>query len=235
MKFDNQTDTAGMEVAEWKWDFGDSTVFYGKDPPQHGYLSTGIYTVQLSVTCSNSCSDSKSKEIQVCHGMLKKPGLYAYGPNVWYLVCSNSTANYYRWYYNGNYVFNEGTYIYVANQNLGEYQVAISNDDECYVPSDVVIIPTTGEITTENKDKIMIYPNPSNGQFYLYNMIPAGNRLNYRLTGMYGNEISRGKLVTNNNEPISFNFHPLKDGIYFIEIFNDESRIYSGKLVIKQY
>ena len=47
MRFDNQTDTAGIEVTEWKWDFGDGTVFYGKDPSQHGYLSTGFYTVTI--------------------------------------------------------------------------------------------------------------------------------------------------------------------------------------------
>jgi uncharacterized protein (TIGR02145 family) len=231
-RFDNQTDTAGIEVAEWKWDFGDGEVFYGKNPAQHFYNSTGFYTVQLFVECSNGCSDTVSNLIQVCHGMLKKPGLYAFGPNLWYLVCSNDTANFYRWYYNGSYVNNEYTYVYVANQNLGEYKVAISNDDECYVSSDVVLIPTTGEWTAEKEDKIILYPNPGNGQFFLYNTRPAGNRLTYRLISIYGNEISGGRMETNDNETIHFDFYDLKDGIYFIEIFNEESKIYSGKLVI---
>jgi len=102
MKFDNLTETAGTEVTEWKWDFGDGSVFYGRDPSPHGYLSTGFFTVRLSITCSNGCADSVSKKIQVCHGLLEKPLIYVFGPNVWYLVCSNDTANYYRWYYNGN-------------------------------------------------------------------------------------------------------------------------------------
>ena len=80
----------------------------------------------------------------------------------------------------------------------------------------------------------MIYPNPCDGQFYSAQPGSWWQRFIYRLTDVYGNEISGGMLQTNNNETIRFNFHFLKDGIYFIEIFDDESRIFSGKLIIKK-
>jgi len=234
MKFENQTDTAGIEVTEWKWDFGDGTFFYDKDPPHHGYLSTGMYTVQLSVTCSNGCSDNRSKAVQVCRGMLKKPMLFAYGPAVWYLVCSNDTARYYRWYYNDDIIPVAVSYIYVANQALGEYSVAISNDDTCYVASDVISVPPIAQSTYFPEGEIMIYPNPNDGRFYVSNLFPAGKGLRYRLSDSYGNEISEDRLPIRTNEVLEFNFSLLKEGIYFIGIFSDESGIYTGKIVIEK-
>jgi PKD repeat protein len=233
MQFNNQSDTVGIAITAWKWDFGDGTVSDKKDPPQHGYLSTGRYTVQLSVTCSNGCSDSVSKEIQICHGMPKRPELRAFGPNLWYLICSNDTAKFYKWFYNGSSVYNKYTYVYFAYQNLGEYQVAISNDDECYVFSDVVGIPPASvELTADNEDKIIIYPNPGNGHFFLCNLTSDSRKINYRLMGICGNEISCGQLETTNNSAIHVNFSFLKDGLYIIEIFSDESIFYTGMLVI---
>ena len=234
MTFKNQSDTSGVDIAEWRWDFGDSTEFIGENPPQHGYLTTGTYTVQLSVTSSNGCSDSISEDVQVCHGILQKPELLAYGPNTWYLVCSNETASYYRWYYNGNQLFDQSSYILVANKKMGEYRVAISNDDECYVESDKVWIPVTGISSAETDEFIRVYPNPNDGHFRIYTLNEGINLYNYKLIDVLGKEILSGKLISENGKSILFKYDHLKDGIYIIEIYNDHTRIYSNKIVIKK-
>jgi PKD repeat protein len=234
MTFENQTDTFGISIAEWKWDFGDDNVFVGKNPPQHGYLTTGNYAVQLSVMSSNGCSDSIAKDIQVCYGLLRKPELLAYGPNTWYLVCSNDTALYYKWYYNGNQLLNQNSYILVTDNKMGEYQVAISSDDECYISSDMVSIPITGVFAIETNEFIRIFPNPNDGYFVIHVLNGVMSHYNYRLIDIQGKEIASGMIKSENNKGILFRYDHIKDGIYIIEIYNDRTRVYSGKIVTKK-
>lgn len=234
MSFENLTDTFGFSIIEWRWDFGDDTEFIGKDPIQHGYLNTGIYTVQLSITSSYGCFDIMSEDIMVCHGLLKKPELMAYGPNTWYLVCSNDTAPYYKWYYNGNQLFDQSSYIHVADKKLGEYRVAISSDDECYVSSAKVWIPVTGVKDVETDESVRVYPNPNDGYFWIHIPNQDIKIYNYKLFDVFGKEISAGKSKSDNDKSIFFKYDDLKDGIYFIEIYDDFSGIYSGKVVIQK-
>jgi hypothetical protein len=234
MSFENQTDTFDIDVIEWEWDFGDSTGFVGKNPPQHGYLSTGNFIVQLSVTGSNGCSDIKSEEIQVCRGIPKKPELLAYGPNTWYLVCSNDTALFYKWYYNGSQLLEQDSYILVANKRLGQYQVAISSDDVCYVESDKVWIPVTGISSATTDESVRIYPNPNDGHFVIYTLNEDIVLHYYRLFDIFGREISSGKLNSETGKNHRFYFEDLMNGVYFVEILVDNCRIYVAKLIIKK-
>jgi hypothetical protein len=190
--------------------------------------------VKLSAMSSHGCSDSLSEDIQVCHGLLKKPELQAYGRNTWYLVCSNDTAPYYRWFHNGNQLFNQSSYILVANKEMGEYQVAISSDDECYVSSDRIWIPVTGVSASESKEFIRLYPNPNDGYFGIYALNENINLYDYKLINILGKEIESGKIRSENNNSLFFKFDNLKDGIYIIEIYNNNKRIYSDIIVIKE-
>ncbi|MBN2214162.1 MAG: VCBS repeat-containing protein [Bacteroidales bacterium] len=234
MSFENKTDTFDISITEWEWDFGDSTNYFGKNPPQHGYLTSDNYTVKLSVTGSNGCSDMQTEEIEVCLGMLKKPELRAYGPNIWYLVCSNDTANYYKWYYNDNQLFNANSHIYVAGHDMGEYQVAISSDNRCYVSSDRILIPVTGSCLPE-KDRITgIFPNPNDGRFHIRNLRTGDHRYYYKMIDMNGVEISDGSLWSDNDSDIRFDYRYLANGLYFLEIYDHDSRIYLWKFFINK-
>lgn len=94
-----------------------------------------------------------------------KPLIYAKGPTIWYLVCSSNSAASYKWYYNGTLIPGADTYLYVANQNLGRYNVLISNDKGCVTISDTLKIPS-GAVGIEDIDPfsgLKIYPNPTTG------------------------------------------------------------------------
>jgi uncharacterized protein (TIGR02145 family) len=232
IRFDNKTDTAGIEVKTWEWDFGDGGSFSAKDPSPHAYLSTGKYTVKLSLTCVNSCSDAVSKEIQVCHGLLKKPDLRAFGPNLWYLICSNDTAKFYRWFYNNNLVYNKYTFIYFAYQNLGDYQVAISNDDECYVSSDVVSIPTIGEHAAENSDNIIIYPNPTNGSIRILYSDPYTGPVMVKIYNAMGLMVKEMKLYKNSfSYSEEMDLSDLGKGLFMLELKTNQKSLKTRILV----
>jgi hypothetical protein len=165
--------------------------------------------------------------------MLKKPELYAFGPNLWYLVCSNDTANFYRWYYNGIYVNNESTYIYVANQNLGEYRVDISNDDECYISSDMVSIPPTGEWTTENKDKITIYPNPAQGRIRILYSSSYRGKILIKIVSAGGAVAKELKMVKNRAEfSEELDLAGFESGLYLLELVTDHNTFRNSLVII---
>jgi PKD repeat protein len=94
-----------------------------------------------------------------------KPFIYVQGPIVWYLACSNDSASKYRWYCNDELIEGADKYFYVANRRMGNYQVSIGNDKECYTRSDVVTIPTgaTGINDIDPFEGLKIYPNPTPG------------------------------------------------------------------------
>jgi len=97
----------------------------------------------------------------------EKPMLHAQGPTVWYLTCSNKNADFYKWYCNSNLIEGANDYYYVAGRKMGDYQVSIGNELECFTRSDFVTIPTgnTGLDDVDPFEGLKIYPNPTNGLF----------------------------------------------------------------------
>jgi hypothetical protein len=103
----------------------------------------------------------------ICNEPLDKPQILSYGPNVWYMTCSNKSAKLYRWYLDNKLITGATTYFYMANQKTGVYKVEISNEGNCYVPSDEIKIPTgiTGIEDPDPFTGVKIYPNPTPGLF----------------------------------------------------------------------
>jgi len=60
---DNSTVSSGS-ISSWAWDFGD-TKSSTSQSPSHSYTSAGTYTVKLTVTTNNSCTDNISKTVTV--------------------------------------------------------------------------------------------------------------------------------------------------------------------------
>ncbi|MCD4769749.1 MAG: T9SS type A sorting domain-containing protein, partial [Bacteroidales bacterium] len=108
-----------------------------------------------------------------------KPDLYVKGPVVWYMAASDNAAAQYKWYHDGTLIPDADKFIYVANQTLGTYKVAIANDLGCFTMSDEITIPTTKSLMTDffvpeqfrlDEDidpfaNLKIYPNPTPGMF----------------------------------------------------------------------
>jgi len=127
-----------------------------------GYLDQADYAVDAIL---NSCS-ARSQTLEIFYqNAPEKPTVYAVGPTVWYLACSNNTAATYRWYYNGVLIPGADKYYYIANQKMGEYAVSIANEQGCYTMSDAITIPITGIEETDVFSGLKIYPNPTPGIF----------------------------------------------------------------------
>ncbi|TAL77129.1 MAG: PKD domain-containing protein, partial [Bacteroidetes bacterium] len=129
-----------------------------------GFLSPGNYYMEAGLNGCSAWSDTLNLHFEDAPA---KPDIYATGPTVWYLACSNDSATQYKWYYNGNLIQGADKYLYVANQKLGKYNVSISNIKGCFTVSDTLKIPLGG---TGIEDiypfaGMKIYPNPTPGLF----------------------------------------------------------------------
>ena len=97
--------------------------------------------------------------------MPEKPEILAEGPVVWYLACSNDSATEYRWYYEGERIDGADEYLYVAGQQLGKYEVSVSEEGSCFAMSDPVWIPLGTGVEEDVWKYLRIYPNPTPGMF----------------------------------------------------------------------
>ncbi len=69
VNFSNQSSTSAGYIVRWEWDFGDGntlTVYHPANPNiSHVYPLAGTYNVTLTITASDSCTDSESQFIVI--------------------------------------------------------------------------------------------------------------------------------------------------------------------------
>lgn len=54
-----------LNAVTWFWDFGDGTTDTQADPPPHTYATVGDYTITLTATNADGCSDQTAQEVHV--------------------------------------------------------------------------------------------------------------------------------------------------------------------------
>jgi len=57
--------SGGAPVAAWNWDFGDGSAHNAEQNPTHIYISSGDFTVTLTVTCTRGTTSTRNLTIHV--------------------------------------------------------------------------------------------------------------------------------------------------------------------------
>jgi hypothetical protein len=212
-EFEYQWSRSGIEI-----DGATQSVYGGK-------LTGGEYSVEVA---SGTCNAQSPQYSLTEKEAPDKPDIYARGPNIWILACSNQSAIGYRWYYNGSLITGATEYMYIANQNLGDYYVEINEGGECWTMSDIIDIPS-GEITGVDElidETVSVFPNPSEGIFTisLGNYFPG--TIHVTITNEIGNALKIQEFTDVNG--FEMELPELPHGIYFGKIE------YQGKVVMKK-
>jgi len=212
--FNYQWQRSGVNI-----DGANRSVFEGK-------LKSGDYSVIVN---SGLCSEESDILTLTTKPAPAKPEIFARGPNLWLLGCSNDTAKDYRWYYNGQLITGAKTHLYFADQNLGNYYVEINDGGECWTMSDIINIPS-GDIINGIpelfNDAVIIYPNPSSGLFN----VSFGAVLPGLITIEVMDEVGKivGHYDIKNANGFAIEMENAKQGIYFCKIE------YKGSVVMKK-
>ena len=155
------------EAYIYHWTHNSNSIIPDVNTILAGVLAQGTYRVKADI---QGCVSEEVRFDLVWKTAPDKPMVVADGgPVIYYLFCDNQDADLYQWYYNGDAIAGANQYYYVAHQNLGAYQLEISeNDKECPIRSDVVNVPalSTG-LDTPADGSLMLYPNPSSGEFVI--------------------------------------------------------------------
>lgn len=65
ISFEDISTSYQSKIIEWCWNFGDGSIFYGKNPPAHIYSKDGLYEVSLHVTDDKENEDERCKVVKV--------------------------------------------------------------------------------------------------------------------------------------------------------------------------
>lgn len=109
-------------------------------------------------------------------------------------------------------------------QGDGEFAVEITLNG-CTAVSNCHSFQTLGLSTEKKHSLFKVYPNPSNGVF----IIESNSNYSFEIINTQGKVVYKSEITTGENEINT----PLKSGIYFWKTSNTESRVDTGKLIIK--
>ncbi len=138
-------------------------------------------------------------------------------------ILSSTVAYSYQWYLNNVLIQGANSQNYVPLQN-GNYQVQITDVNSC-ISALSVPFNFTGTAISEFsvKNKIYVYPNPSNGQLFINNP-DAVNEYNVIVSDTYG------KIISDNKNGKIIDISNMKNGMYFIKIYSENKILYSNKI-----
>jgi hypothetical protein len=214
----NLTVTQGINITDWGWEFGDGLTDTVRNPGSHVYINSGEYPVSLTSITDHGCSRSTVKAINVADA-LPKPQMFSKGPVVWYLACSNDSANYYHWYCNRELIQGASSFLYIANRKVGRYYVSISDNGQCFTASDTVGIPTgyTGIEDIDPFAGLSLYPNPTSGLITVDLENQLFGDMNVTIVTINGKEIYSNKFEkTTEHFSGEVDLSDKAEGIYFI-------------------
>ncbi|MDD2636937.1 MAG: PKD domain-containing protein, partial [Bacteroidales bacterium] len=157
------TDLSYYEATSWAWDFGDGGTSNDQNP-EHFYASPGSYTVSLSIE-----SEFGQDELEVPSyiTVFEKPviefdithesGAGNADGQIEMIITGGEAP------YTINWSNNEHSLL-ISGLSAGLYSAAIIDDNGC-LGSGIAEVNVITSISDEAKNKLQIYPNPTDGEF----------------------------------------------------------------------
>lgn len=254
--------TAGTGMS-YSWNFGDGTSSTMASPPAHTYTSVGTYTVCLtasSALCTNTRCETVNVTgtASPCMALFNiATDTNAVNPNAFtvYNLSYGSSLSYSWDFGDGNTsALQNPTHVYASNGNY-LLCLTVNNGAGCsqtycdslmgadslsrtFDPLTITVLEGPGNSTpTGFVDQSLNYnvnvaPNPFTEETTFIISSSVSNGLySFELIDVLGKKVMETKNITSNQFMISRN--NLENGVYFYKIYNAETLVGIGKLVVK--
>ena len=201
----NNTNTNGLTINSWLWNFGDSQFSVLMDPGTHGYLNPGAYQVKLTAFASNGCNSSKTRNVQVAENPVaavtaNAPLTFCKGDSVTLSVPYNSAYSY-SWKLGGTTITGGNSDKIVAKFSGSYIAQVINPTGSCATESAPVlisvldapaapIISAGGSAEFCQGDSVVLSAADVSGQAYSWRLNGGAigsdkNTFNARVAGVY--------------------------------------------------
>jgi len=214
----------------WNW------AFAGGDPsnstlqnPVINYSSPGIYSVMLQATNQMGTHNIMRVQYIVVNANPAKPLINVAGN----LLTSTQAENY-RWKFNQTFVQGAIYQSYTALQS-GNYQVEISDDNQCHAISDPVTVLITGIPNLRAKGAgLTVYPNPTYGEVHIQTELNQSEDAELRIFDNKASLIYSSRINhEHGSDETTLDLSALPGGTYFLEYRTLSGQV-TGSILIKQ-
>lgn len=181
--------------------------------------NTGCYltTPHYNVTLSDKYAPDKAK--------IQLKGIHI-------LVCMDFNVDSWQWYYDGSPILGETEHYYPANASAtGDYWCVTSFQNGCDTESEHFNFLTMGIEDNYFANSIKIYPNPSNGVFYVEMENEYYGDISIILSNVLGESIQQFTFKKNNLIFSQSIKKELQKGVYYVSIYYNNNKVKFLKLI----
>ena len=216
----------GTASATANWGTPPYTYSWSTSPVQHTHFASGLCAGTYTVTVTDSVHATTTAT-----AIIHPPALPIITANG-VILSTIFAATSFQWYKNDTLIAGSTTSNYTVTTN-GNYTVVVSNGS-CHDTSSVFIFHTIGISESVMDNSVSVYPNPVNNQItiqFMTSIKPNGSIEIKNELGQRVKTIGSKQMTINKNEMI-VNVADLPNGVYFIQIQNQNNTI--NKKFIKQ-
>ena len=127
------------------------------------------------------------------------------------------------------YRWNTGaTNAQLGQVNPGEYRVTVTDENQCEVGVSTLLVET---IDYNQITQIQLFPNPFDQHLYLDLALKKAQSIIVKLHSSSGQLIQQQRFPTFTSDRIELTTNELSSGYYLLEVFNEEGKIFSGRVI----
>ncbi|MBL4651317.1 MAG: PKD domain-containing protein [Flavobacteriales bacterium] len=223
------TDLSTGNPTSWVWDFDDGTTSILQNP-SHTFNSSGVFDVSLTAINGFGANTSvQSITVTLPNVEFTYTGSLIINNTIQFIGSSSSNATSWVWSFGdgfGTSIQNPG-YSYTS---VGEYEVIldVTDDNGCTVQAietlDIKLEDGIEENNLENK--VEIYPNPTNGKFFIEIESLSSKSMRIELVNVLGQSILSTSYTVDGKLIAEMDVRNYDSGVYFVTI-TDENSAYS--------
>ncbi len=182
----------------------------------------------ISVNGVNTCGTGTPSTLAVT--VKTKPATPVITQNVNILTSSSATGN--QWYRDGNIITGAVSQTYTILED-GTYTVVVTINGCSSELSNSIVVLHTGNADPDMQ-VVNLYPNPTNGAFWLSINLPGNTIFDLRILNSFGAEVFKSEnLEVNGTFKQYFELRSLAAGMYTVILHSDSQQI-TKKLVINK-